>query len=193
MKEAMEQIPQWSDEAVAESFRTEIRARFEAHNKAFRAREAAELEQVLRDHPEKRGQPGYDGGDRDSGAWCFYEACEFRIERNLVTIIAPGDTIDMDIVHMFDNTTAAWSKPWVKAAIVDGKSRITIEIMLVATWDDSLDTAWKRDGNNKRQVLVELDEDEVHTFLDLLARGGAALPVRASIHERLKVALEYLP
>jgi hypothetical protein len=185
------QVPQWSDEAVAESFRSEIRARFEAHNAAFHAREAAELAAVLLDHPEKRGQPGYEV--YDSGAWSFYQACEIRIEGNVVTIVAPGDSIDMDLVHLFDNTTSSWSKPWVKAAIIGGEPRITIEIMLVATWDDSLDTAWKRDGNNKRQVLVELDEDEVHTFLDLLARGGAALPVRASIRERLKVALEYLP
>jgi hypothetical protein len=38
-----EAIPQWPDEAVAEAFRAEIRARFEAHNAAFRSREAAEL------------------------------------------------------------------------------------------------------------------------------------------------------
>ncbi len=188
-------IPQWSDEAVAESFRTEIRERFEAHNKAFRAREAAERDAFFRDHPEKRGQPGYDHGDRDSGAWSFYEACEIRIERNLVTIVSPGDSIDMHIVHMFDNTTAAWSKPWVKATVVDGEPRITITIVLVATWDDSLDAAWKKEGNDKRQVLVELDEDEVRAFLDLLEAGlpHKALPVRASLPDRLRVALEYLP
>ena len=194
MEESMEQVPQWSDEAVAESFRAEIRARFEAHNKAYRAREEAELAQVLRDHPEKCGQPGYEV--HDSAAWGFYQACEIRIDRNTVTIVAPGDSIDMDLVHLFDNTTAAWSKPWVKAAVgVDGEPRIRIEIVLVATWDDSLDAAWKKDGNGKRQVLVELDEDEVHAFLDLLDFGlpHEALPVRASIRDRLKVALEYLP
>ena len=47
MTEAL--LPQWSDEAVAESFRAEIHARLE-HNAAYRAREAAELEQVLRKH-----------------------------------------------------------------------------------------------------------------------------------------------
>lgn len=39
-----DEVPQWSDEAVAESFRSEIRARLEAHNAAYRAREASELE-----------------------------------------------------------------------------------------------------------------------------------------------------
>lgn len=61
-----EAVPQWPDEAVAESFRREILARFEAHNAAFRAREAIDLEAVLREHPGKRGQPGYEV--RDSGA-----------------------------------------------------------------------------------------------------------------------------
>jgi hypothetical protein len=100
----------------------------------------------------------------------------------------------MNLVHLFDNTTAAWSKPWVKVVIIDGQPRIMIEIVLVATWDDSLDAAWKKDGNNKRQVLVELDEDEVHAFLDLLDFGlpHKTLPVRSSLRDRLKVALEYL-
>jgi hypothetical protein len=185
--------PQWPDEAVAASFRSEIQARFEAHNIAFRAREEAELAAVLHDHPEKRGQPGYEVCD--SGAWSFYQACEIRIERNTVSIIAAGDTISTDLVHLFDNTTASWSKPWVKAAIVDGEPRITIEIVLVATWNDSLDAAWRKDGNDKRQVLVELDEDEIKTFLDLLDFGlpHIRIPARASLRDRLKAALEYLP
>lgn len=189
-----DEIPQWPSEVVAESFRTEIRARFEAHNVAYRAREKAEQDAFFRDHPEKRGQPGYDHGDRDSGAWSFYEACKIQIEGNVVTIVSPGPSIDMHIVHLFDNTTASWSKPWVSAVIVDGEPRIEIKIVLVATWDDSLDAAWRKEGNDKRQVLVELDEDEVHTFLELLGRAGdEGLPVRASIYDRLKGSLEYLP
>ncbi len=179
-------LPQWSDEIVADSFRAEIRARFEAHNKAFREREAAELAAVLREHPEKRGQPGYDGGDRDSSAWSFYQACEIRIESNVVTIISPSDSISMDLVYLFENTTAAWSKPFVKAVIIDGAPRFMIEIVLVATWDDSLDAAWRKDGNDKRQVLVELDEDEIAMFLDFLARRGDALPVLPALVKRVR-------
>lgn len=189
----MRETPQWPHEVVAENFRSEIRARFEAHNAAYRAREEAELAQVLLEHPEKRGQPGYEV--RDSGAWSFYQVCEIRIDRNTVTIVAPGSSIDMDLVHLFDNTTMAWSRLWVKAAIVSGEPRITIEIVLVATWDDSMDAAWRKDGNDGRQVLVELHEDEVNAFLDLLDFGlpHKALPVRASLRDRLKVALEHLP
>src|SRR5680860_294592 len=85
--ESDETVPQWSDEVVAEAFRAEIRARLEAHNAAYRAREATELEQVLREHPEKCGQPGYEV--RDSGAWEVYQASEIRIDRNSVTIVLP--------------------------------------------------------------------------------------------------------
>src|SRR5438034_10993594 len=119
----MEPIPQWSDEAVAESFRSEIRARFEAHNKAVRARETAERDAVFRKHPEKRGQPGFDGIIRDSRAWSFYQACETQIVHNTVMIVSPGDSIDRDIIFMFDHTTAAWSRPWIKAVVVDGQPR----------------------------------------------------------------------
>jgi hypothetical protein len=184
-------LPQWSDEVVAESFRSEIRARFEAHNAADRAREEVELEQVLREHPEKRGQPGYEV--HDSGAWSFYQACEIRIDRNTVTIVAPGPSIDMNIVHLFDNTAMAWSKPWVKAAIVDGEPRVTIEIVLVATWDDSLDAAWRKDGNDRRQVLVELSDEEVHVLDALVVTHCLPNVATAALRNRLKLALEYLP
>jgi hypothetical protein len=189
-----DEIPQWSDETVAESFRAEIRARFEAHNKAFRARENVEMEQVLRDHPEKRGVPGFEV--HDSIAWEIYQAAEIRIERNAVTIVLPrGYAISIDVVHLFDHTTVAWSRPMIGTAIVDGEVRTTIEIVLVATWTDEMQAAWRQEGNDKRQVLVELDEDEVRTFLGLLEAGMAreAFPVRASLPDRLRVALEYLP
>lgn len=186
-----ESPPQWSDEAVAENFRAEIRARFEARNAAYRAREEAELAQVLRDHPEVRGQPGYEV--HDSGAWSFYQACEIRIDRNTVTIVAPGASVDMDIVHLFDNTTMAWSKPWVKAAIVDGEPRATIEIVLVATWDDSLDAAWRKEGNDRRQVLVELSEQEVNALDALICTHCVPNDATVALRSRLKLALEYLP
>jgi len=187
-------LPKWSDEVVAESFRAEIHARFEAHNVAFRAREEAELATVLLDHPEKRGQPGY--AVRDSGAWEIYRASEIRIDRNSVMIVLPTFwAIGIDLVQLFDHTTMAWSRPSIGATIVDGAPRVTIEITLVATWTDEMDAKWRSDGNDKRQVLVELDEDEIHTFLDLLDFGlpHKTLPVRASLRDRLKVALEYLP
>jgi len=156
---------QWSDEAVAENFRSEIRARFEAHNAAFRAREAAELETVFRDHPEKRGQPGY--RVHDSWAWSVYQESEIRIERNAVTIVLPpGLSADVYLLQLFDHTTVAWSRPWIKAALIDGAARTTIEIVLVATWDDSMAAAWKRDGNDRRQVLVELYEEDVCALAD---------------------------
>lgn len=96
---------------------------------------------------------------------------------------------------MFDNTTTAWSRPWVKAAIVNDQPRITIEIVLVAAWNDSLNSAWRKDGNAKSQVLVELDEDEIRAFLELLDFGipHKTLSVRASLRDRLKAALAYLP
>lgn len=160
-------LPQWSDEAVAESFRAEIRARFEAHNTAYRARETADLEAVLREHPEKAGQPGYEV--RDSGAWRVYQASEIRIDRNSVTIVLPHSyAVGIDLIYLFDNTTAAWSGPTIGAMIVDGEARPTIEIMLVATWDDAMDAAWRKDGNDRKQVLVELYEEDVHVLRTLI-------------------------
>jgi hypothetical protein len=63
----------------------------------------------------------------------------------------------------------AWSRPWIKAALIDGEARTTIEIILVATWDDSMDAAWRSAGD-KRQVLVKLFEEEVRALADACDR-----------------------
>lgn len=180
-------VPQWTDDAVAESFRTEIRARFEAHNAAFRAREEIELAAVLRDHPEKRGQLGY--AVRDSVAWEVYQASEIRIDRNAVTIVLPKMwAVGIDLVHMFDNTMMAWSGPTIGATIVDGEPRVTIEITLVATWTDAMDSKWRADGNDRRRVLVELYEDEVRALRACLDEERG--PFWFKLVERLTLALE---
>ena len=184
------EMPQWSDEAVAEAFRTEIRTRLEAHNAAYRAREEFELETVLREHPEKRGQPGYEV--RDSGAWTIYQASEIRIDRNAVTIVLPTFyAIGTDLVHLFDHTTVAWGRPTIGATIVDGEPRVTIEIILVATWTDEMNAKWRVDGNDRRRVLVELFEEEVHALRAQIddERG----PFWFKLVERLDAALDVLP
>ena len=184
------EMPQWSDEAVAEAFRTEIRARMEAHNAAYRAREAFELDTVLRDHPEKRGQPGYEV--RDSGAWAIYQASEIRIDRNAVTIVLPTFyAIGTDFVHLFDHTTVAWGRPTIGATIVDGEPRVTIEIILVATWTDEMDAKWRVDGNDRRRVLVELFEEEVHALRAQIDHERG--PFWFGLVDRLNVSLETLP
>lgn len=179
---------EWSDELVAEAFRSEIRARFDAHNAAYRAREAAELEAVLREHPEKRGQPGFEV--RDSGAWEVYQASEIRIDRNTVTIVLPSwYRVGIDLMHLFDHTTVAWGRPVIGATIVDGQARPTIEITLVATWTDEMDAAWKKDGSDQKRVLVELYEGDVHA---LVGRIGDQNDKRA-IRDRLELSLVPLP
>lgn len=173
--------PQWSDEAVAESFRSEIEARFVAHNAAWREREAADLEVFLSTHPERRGQPGFEV--RDSGEMLLYRQCEIRIDRNEVTVILPPDhDVTADLIHMFDNTTASWSRPSVSARTISGGPRLTIEITLVATWDDAMEAAWRRDGNDRTRVVVELFADEVRTLADL--------DIPSTLRDRLKLALE---
>ena len=185
------QLPQRSDEAVAAHFRAEIHARFEAHNAAYRARETAELEQVLREHPEKQGQPGYEV--RDSGAWEIYQASEIRIDRNSVTIVLPRHyAVGMDLVHLFDHTTVAWYRPTIGATIVEGEARPTIEITLVATWTDEMDAKWRGEGNDRRRVLVELYEDEVHA-LRANIDDEVWSPFWNKLDDRLKLSLEALP
>ena len=186
-----EAIPQWPDAAVEQSFRAEIRARLEAHNAAYRAREATELEQVLAQEPERRGQPGFEV--RDSGAWEVYQASEIRIDRNSVMIVLPSwYAVGIDFVYLFDHTTMAWSRPRIGATIVDGEARPTIEITLVATWTDAMDAKWRSDGKDRRRVLVELYEEDVHALRALIDDHGKERPWRA-IDERLSLALEALP
>lgn len=188
-----DEMPQWPDDVVAETFRAEIRTRFEAHNVAYRAREAAELEAVLRDHPEKRGQPGYEV--RDSGAWEIYRASEIRIDRNSVTIVLPTSyAVGIDLVHLFDHTTMAWSRPSIGATIANGEPRVTINITLVATWTDEMDAKWRREGNDRRQVLVELYEEDVRKILGVIATYNDKFGQGVDgIRDRLELALVPLP
>lgn len=184
------EMPQWPDEAVAEAFRTEIQARMVAHNAAYRAREEVELEQVLRKHPERKGTPGFEV--RDSGAWEIYQASEIRIDRNSVTIVLPTFwAVGIDLVHLFDHTTVAWSRPRIGATLVDGEPRVTIEITLVATWTDEMDAKWRAEGHDRRRVLVELFEDEVHALRAHIddERG----PFWFKLVEHLNASLEALP
>lgn len=181
-------VLQWSDEAVADAFRSEIRARMEAHNAAYRAREAAELEAVLRDHPARRGEPGFEV--RDSMGWEIYQACEIRIDRNSVTVVLPTFyAVGIDLVYLFDHTTVAWSRPRLGATIVDGEPRVTIEITLVATWTDEMDSKWRAEGNDRRRVLVELYEDDVRKLAEAIASSDDPRAIR----DRLELALEPIP
>lgn len=187
-----DELPQWSDDAVEQSFRAEIRARLEAHNAAYRAREAAELEQVLREHPERKGTPGFEV--YDSGAWEVYQASEIRIDRNSVMIVLPSwYAVGIDLVHLFDNTTVAWSTPRIGATIVDGEARPTIEIPLVATWTDEMDAKWRGDGNDRKQVLVELYESDVRSLCKMIEAWADADDEELKIRDRLQLALEALP
>lgn len=183
-----EEDVQWSDEAVARSFREEIHRRFEEHNKAFRVRDAADLEEVLRQHPGRRGEPGFEV--RDSGAWRVYQESEIRIEQNTVTVVLPCHyAVGMDLVHLFDHTTVAWGRPTIGAMVVEGEPRPTIEIVLVATWTDEMDAAWRAEGSDRRRVQVELFEDDVHELIALVEHKGTDL----KIADRLRLSLEVLP
>ena len=186
------EIPQWSDEAVAASFRAEIRARMEAHNAAYRAREATELEQVLREHPERKGTPGFEV--RDSGAWEIYQASEIRIDRNSVTIVLPTFwAVGIDLVYLFDHTTMAWSRPTIGATVVDGEPRVTIEITLVATWTDEMDTKWRGEGHDRKRVLVELYETDVLALDALVVTHCVPNAATEALRNRLTLSLEALP
>ena len=105
-------------------------------------------------------------------------------------IVLPGYyRVGTDLVHLFDHTTMAWSRPVVGATIVDGDARPTIEIMLVATWTDAMDAKWRKDGNDRKHVLVELYEEDVHTLVGVIATHDD----KRAIRERLELALVPLP
>jgi hypothetical protein len=133
-----------------------------------------------------------------------YQASEIQIDRNTVTIVLPrGVAIGVDLVHLFAHTTVAWSTPMIGAMIVDGEARPTIEIVLVATWNDSMDAAYKADPRRGRRVLCDLHEEDVLVLCALIEAQGirddeaigaedatSSLPW---IRDCLKRDLEYLP
>jgi len=201
------EAPEWSTDRIAKTFRDELAERFRAHNEAYRVREEAELAEVLRAHPEKRGTPGYDV--RDSFAREFLDHCLIEVESNTATIVMPiGFAFRPDLLPLFDHTSVAWSRPFIGARIVDGVARPTIEITLVATWSDEMDAKWRAEGHARKQIAVDLFEDDVRELLGLVADRLAQVtrPVHVllgevpaaagdlhGIRERLTLALEPLP
>lgn len=176
--------PQWSTDAVVESFRSEIRARFEQHNAAYREEEARDLEEALAKRPDYRGQPGFEV--QDSPLWSMYQQCRITSEANSVAITLPAFSHShfARILQMFDHTTAAWTKPIVSAVIgEDGEPRVLIEILLVATWDDELDADWRNKGHHRPLVMVELHDDELREVI-------ASLPDHAQDARKLRDRLQ---
>jgi hypothetical protein len=119
-----------------------------------------------------------------------------------VTVVLPrGIAIGIDLVHMFDYTTVSWCRAQIGATIVNGEARPTIEIVLVATWDDAMEAKWRHDGEDRKRVLVELFEDDVHAlggFISQHADLSSDLDPDLSrrwlvIRDRMKLALEPLP
>jgi hypothetical protein len=113
-----------------------------------------------------------------------------------------------DLIPLFDHTFMAWSRPLIGATIVDGQARPTIEITLVATWTDEMDAKWRAAGHGRKQVSVDLFEDDVRTICGLVDERiaqvthpvhkliGDAPAVAGDLHgirERLALALEPLP
>lgn len=186
-------IPQWSDEAVADAFRAELRERFEVHNAAYRANEVVELARVLAERPEMQVVPGFEV--RDSFAWEVYQACEIKVVGNIATIVMPiGFGFRTDLLPLFDHTKMAWARPIIGAMVVDGEARPTIEILLVATWTDEMDAKWCAERNDRKQVVVELYEDDVRKILGVIAvyddKFGQDVD---GIRKRLEMALEPIP
>lgn len=181
-----EAIPQWSTDAVADAFRAELRDRFEAHNAAYRANEVAELERVLAERPEMRGVPGFEV--RDSFAWEVYQVCEIKVVGNIATIVMPiGFGFRTDLLPLFDHTKMAWGRPIIGAVVIDGEARPTIEILLVATWTDEMDSKWRAEGSARKRVEVDLYEDDVRWLLEFVAYR------RAGLRDRLQLSLEAIP
>ena len=185
---------QWSDEAVAQSFRDEIQQRFERHNADYHERDAAELEAVLKDRPDLRGQPGFTV--RDSMAWEVYLRSTIQIDRNSVVIILPtGLAVGSDIIYMFDHTAMAWTRPTIGATSVDGEVHPTIEILLVATWTDDMDKDWRAAGHARKKVLVELYAEEIPTLCDFITLHAKEPPMHPLLEtrDRLHFALDLAP
>jgi hypothetical protein len=146
---------EWSSERIADQFRAEIRARFEAENAAYRSEEAAGIERARRANPEwwaEFAASSTAARPSDGPSWVIYRAADLRIDDNCARIVLPvGWMIGLDFVRMFDDTSVAWTVPTLAAEVVGGVARVVVEVILVDCWDDARAAAWSaarsgRDG-----------------------------------------------
>jgi hypothetical protein len=147
-------VAPWTTEHIAQQYRAEIRARFEAENATHRAREAADVERERRDRPDQWAKlvaiaPHY-AEPSDSAHWRAYLSSDIQINMNSVRVMLPGDgEISVELIRMFDDTSVAWTEPTLGAEIVDGRARVTISLILVDHWDDERAAAWVREASGR--------------------------------------------
>lgn len=130
-------------EKVAEQFRLDVRAAFEAENAEWLAEERAGIAKVKADL-DAEGKPHPDWlVERNSFYWEIYNGSKIHIERNSVKVLLPiGFAVYPDFIAMFGGTAVGWANPSVTATIVDGKPRVVIELILIDYWDDERQAKW---------------------------------------------------
>jgi hypothetical protein len=130
-------------ERVAEQFRLDVRAAFEAENAEWLADERAAITTIKADLDAK-GEPHPDWlVERNSFYWEIYNGSKIEIESNSVKVLLPnGFAVYANFITMFGGSSVGWSIPSVTAAIVDDEPRVVIELILIDYWDDDRQAKW---------------------------------------------------
>lgn len=154
----------WSNERIVEQYRAEIRAAFEAENRAWHDEEAADREKCEREDPVgwRRLVESGAAAPRDSFLWEIYAGSEIRTDLNSVSVLLPtGFAIGVDLIEMFERSSVTWTKADVGAEIVDGEARVVVELLLVDYWDDERAAEWEqRQRSPLDDVLEKLEAKE---------------------------------
>lgn len=135
----------WTTQRISDHWRAEIRARFEAQNAAFRAKDEAGIARLSAgQRAERVAIPHLAVGD--SSIWEIYQATDVSVDDSRARVVLPigcgpviGWTPTIDVLSMFDGARVSWSRAFVSAEVVYGAPRVVLTIFLVDYWDDELD------------------------------------------------------
>lgn len=151
-----QELTMWTDAQIEEQFRCDIRERFEKECAAYLEAERIEIAEV-KAQLDAVGKPHPDWlAERPSFLWEIYERSEIRISNRTVQVILPREfAIDRDLIDMFAGTSVAWSTPSVGATIVDGEPYVTVELILIDSWDDARHAAWHAERARYKGTTAE--------------------------------------
>jgi len=135
-------------EKVAEQFRLDVRARFEAENAEWLAEERTGIAKIKADcDAAGEAYPDWLTPERNSFYWEIYSTSEIAIVNNSVDVLLPTNfAVYPNFIAMFGKTSVGWSIPSVEAKIVDGEARLFVHLILIDYWDDERHAKWLKEN-----------------------------------------------
>ncbi len=172
----------WTDEQIRQCWLDEVTARFVAENVSYRAMDARDLELVKAEGDAHLLPPNI-LEPRDSLLFELWTASTVTLHSNVAEVLLPrGFAICRDVLAMLEGTEAAWGYASLHAGLLDGEPRISVQVILVDSWDDERSARWKAEHPTWPEDVLDIvewercmpDDDDGTATVDELVLAAAS-------------------